>query len=714
MSVWIKQINISNFGPLGNRSFDLARLNLIYGPNESGKTFLTEFLLRSIFKYPSTVKWPLRDLPGQGKVILFGLDEKKEISFTPRGREKIEDFWKKQDSGLPPNMARLLVVKGGELSLVQSKDQTNRKFLANAISQDALFDKVLGGIKKNTQNAEIIDGGINGSNVGDIKQRSSLMDQIEGIKQLLSEIEKIYSLGPLREKERTLNFVNNQIDVQEEAKRYLAYQTKEKINSLEKEAIPESHLESMRDLIRDYENFNKEAKDIQDKISIKGTVEDDAIWLEQAALNWEEMKLDSVKKPGKTKLILSTSLILLGFFLGMIDYILSSHLQFSGINIPLLIIAILFFVSGFILNGINLFQFKHWTRNITQSSEREGIIESYRDRFGILINSFADLKVHLNSAKEDSIRISQFRERLSELHTSCERKSNDIQKMFEEYLGEDILPEEWNDKYLLLKKEQGEIEKEVSNLKQLFASLGVREEEFSFDSVEEEYQSEKLEKLLKDRNSIQGEIDKIENNLNGLKQRACQETRDDINEDWSIILEHIQEKLAEKISEYKKITANIIGGIGVTSILQKVKEEEEENIRQGLQSSEVVNILSNVTGHYNNIDIVGDQLLVVGDAEDFDLDSLSTGAKEQLFLAIRMGFASKLAGGSPLFMVFDDAFQHSDWDRRDRLIDVLFRLIELNWQIIYLTMDKHICGICKDMGEKTLGDDFRFYSLEEA
>ena len=146
--------------------------------------------------------------------------------------------------------------------------------------------------------------------------------------------------------------------------------------------------------------------------------------------------------------------------------------------------------------------------------------------------------------------------------------------------------------------------------------------------------------------------------------------------------------------------------------MQDLQQKEEEKVREGLQSKQVVDILSTVTGHYQSLDMDGEQLTVMGDYGDYNIDEiLSTGAREQVFLALRMGFASRIAGGDPLFMILDDAFQHSDWDRRDRLFDVVFDLVDSGWQMTYLTMDEHIRDKYQKMGKERFGDDFQFYSL---
>ena len=68
MSIRIEEINVRDLGPLkGEHHFPLETFNLIYGKNEVGKTFLVEFLLRSLFR--SSKGWRLRDFSAEGKVM---------------------------------------------------------------------------------------------------------------------------------------------------------------------------------------------------------------------------------------------------------------------------------------------------------------------------------------------------------------------------------------------------------------------------------------------------------------------------------------------------------------------------------------------------------------------------------------------------------------------------------------------------------------------
>jgi len=94
----------------------------------------------------------------------------------------------------------------------------------------------------------------------------------------------------------------------------------------------------------------------------------------------------------------------------------------------------------------------------------------------------------------------------------------------------------------------------------------------------------------------------------------------------------------------------------------------------------------------------------------YPLASLSTGAREQAFLALRMGFASIAMEGETGFLILDDAFQPSDWNRRKNLVAQTKSFVESGWQVFYFTMDDHMEELFKDEGA-TLGDGFRSHRL---
>src|SRR3970282_573068 len=107
VGIYIEQISVEHLGPMGGRTFEMGPFNLVFGRNETGKTYLVEFLLRALFRQAGA--WNLRNDVGQGKVRVRGLAA-EAVEFTPGGRRKLEDYWSEGEMGLPTNMVRLLGV----------------------------------------------------------------------------------------------------------------------------------------------------------------------------------------------------------------------------------------------------------------------------------------------------------------------------------------------------------------------------------------------------------------------------------------------------------------------------------------------------------------------------------------------------------------------------------------------------------------------------
>jgi len=65
--------------------------------------------------------------------------------------------------------------------------------------------------------------------------------------------------------------------------------------------------------------------------------------------------------------------------------------------------------------------------------------------------------------------------------------------------------------------------------------------------------------------------------------------------------------------------------------------------------------------------------------------SLSGGAIDQLYLAIRLSIGERYLQGETGFFILDDPFIKSDADRLNRQLDSLVRLAEDGWQILYFS-----------------------------
>ena len=140
--------------------------------------------------------------------------------------------------------------------------------------------------------------------------------------------------------------------------------------------------------------------------------------------------------------------------------------------------------------------------------------------------------------------------------------------------------------------------------------------------------------------------------------------------------------------------------------------DENSRIAQGLERGELTEPLQALTGRYRSIRLDDEKgLVITSDSdEDYPLAHMSTGAKEQTFLALRMGFASIAMEGQTGFLILDDAFQHSDWERRSKLVARILSFVESGWQVFYFTMDDHIRDLFQKEGDR-IGDSFKEHRL---
>ena len=122
MTFRIDRIKVKRAGPLeSDFEFEPGDLNLIYGNNETGKTYVVESLIRFLFKTNkgAPVARNLRGWDIAGKAIVSGL-KSDPVTFTMSG-QKLEDYWE-DGLGLPRDLARLLVVRAGETLLAEEVD----------------------------------------------------------------------------------------------------------------------------------------------------------------------------------------------------------------------------------------------------------------------------------------------------------------------------------------------------------------------------------------------------------------------------------------------------------------------------------------------------------------------------------------------------------------------------------------------------------------
>ncbi len=380
----------------------------------------------------------------------------------------------------------------------------------------------------------------------------------------------------------------------------------------------------------------------------------------------------------------------------------------------------------------NQIEEKEWQDKILKIKEDRNRlikeIEELKEKFNKLDVDETDFvkkdpKVEFKKSEYQNIRREV--ERLKELKKQEDKKDEEIQvimnelkklkekitNLFIKIINEKIEYSEWDNKIKNLERKRKEIIEKIKEKQGELKGLGVSEQEFERENPEVEFSQDKIvevEEKIKKLNEKQNELQ--EKFLN-LKAEICSITNLDISSEWNLIIEKLFQKRDEIINNLKEIESKIIAGKIISDTIEDILKEEDEKIIKLMNSEEVKYFLTQISKNYKNLlfDDLGN-ILISNDYDTFKLKDLSTGAKEQVLLAIRLGFTKKIIKKDSAFFILDDAFQHSDYDRRPFIVQSLINLAKNNWQIIYLTMDDHIKNLFERYSQ-CLGDKYKLIEL---
>lgn len=293
MAVRIDRIKVNRGGPLG-RDFELEAgdLNLVYGHNETGKTYIVETMINLLFRTGSRspAKWNLREWDLGGRIIISGLKD-DPVTFTKTGK-KLEDFWE-EGAGLPGDLSRLLVVKaGGTVLTGEADDGVGRDILKEYLSGVGLLDNIAERISTTVQGAILQDRQIDGARRGELKTRIQCMEELKRLNDLLSDVKEDYAAGEVYSLRKEKEAIEVELEGLQKAKRYRAAELHEDIQALyrEKDRLPaEEELAKLESDIRFYEGKREEYKTKSANLKELEGTSDDYKWAEAALNGYQEI-----------------------------------------------------------------------------------------------------------------------------------------------------------------------------------------------------------------------------------------------------------------------------------------------------------------------------------------------------------------------------------------------------------------------------------------
>ena len=696
MTIKISEINVKDLGPIPSFSNKFKLINLIYGKNEKGKTFLVEFIIRSIFSNPKN--WILRNLEGKGRVTISGLNKDLQ-DFKPESPKKIEDFWEESTKGFPQDFSKLLVVRAADVKLAIEKNGIDNSLLKECLSSKGIVDEILKEIKPTLQNATYEDGVIKGKRFGELKSYqdtlslfNDLSKQLELISNKFSESEITANTKVLEEKQGLLNELLK-------AKKHYAFQLDEKIRKIDQELdnYPETTLNDLNKAINNWDQLNEIKKNEEVELHEAKEKGKHYIWLKNAKEIYESRKLEELQKNVVIFFWISCLLLISSF----IAFFYFRRLEIALVTFILSILSI-----GYYIIKINkLLKRKNYTEEI------EDIKNGFVEKFDQPLNGIADINQKLEEIQPYHIQSDILSKNIDRKKEELFSLSREIENLIRTFHNNDFNFDQRKDILDKAREDKKGLENTKKSLEIDLANLKINSKDFLSNKSSIEWDSEKFESTKNEMDELNNLIQTQEQALNDLKQSSCVLVNMKISNNWEEIILKLNEKKIQLENELKILEAKCIAAIMITEIANELKLSEEQKIQEGFNTSQIAEYIHKITGKYEDISYREGNIFLKDSYKEFKIEDLSTGAYEQILLALRTGFAKNISGDEPMFLILDDAFQFSDWDRRPRLVELVFELANEGWQITYFTMDDHIRDLFKQEAKHLPKSDFSFIEI---
>ncbi len=696
MGIRIENIIVKDLGPIKDLSKKFGIFNLIYSRNEKGKTFLTEFIIRSLFKKPKD--WGYIRKGGKGKVTLSGFAD-GPIDFTPISKIKLEDHWEQEGSGLPASLAKLLVVRGGEAEIENKDVGISKHLIKSVLSGKKILDRIDSdsNISKTVKKAEIDNGRITISHMGEGEKFEDLEKKSEMIESLFKEIEEKYSAGKIAAYKITEESLRRKLEDLTRAKRHEAYLINREIKDLLDELVkfPEDSITQLSSGISEYHSIKGDLADLNSSYKEFQENGKHFNWLRDARTIYESAS-GIYSKPDLKLLIAGVVAAVISIVLLAMDQKIAGFVFFSMMAVS---------AGIYIKKLLDSFKFKG------QNEELDSIRAEFFERTGSELTNMAMFESVLKEQEKNLEKSNAIREQVDKRQGRLKDLWSSIQQQFFSLCGEEKEESEWNKAFNDLKQDEKYINGTIIDKRDKLSRLNIDESDFLEKDIGIKYSSEEY---VRTRERLKNTIENIEDEeklLGSLKERIRFETGDDQSIAWEGLIENLRSLRQGKESELREITAKIAAGIKVHRVISQLREEEDEKIQEGLGSESVLTHVRKLTGRYNSLKLDNEDVIISDEYEEYNLRDLSTGAREQVMLALRIGFSSKILDNDTLFLVLDDAFQHCDWEKRKILVKQLAETAKEGWQIIYLTMDDHIKKLFEDTAREYTDLDSRVIEL---
>ena len=687
MPIRIASIRVNRGGPLTHDfELDAGQLNLVFGHNESGKTYIVESMISFLFRQG----FPIRPWEFFGRVVVEGLDAEL-ISFTGKDRT-LEDYLDDDEKGLPRDLSKLLVVRAGETKLAPDPDGAGRRLLSRLLSGEEMLDEIQDRIPKAVRPATVENGAVvGGKRQGKMKERHKLLEERGRLDHLLEMVRRDFTTGIIPPLERNKRDAEEKLRALLLAKSHYAFRLHEKIAALEERMVElpnetscgelEADIGIFRAKTNDQATFREQLRNLEDE-------NDDYFWVQQALGNYKEIAVTQRSKRARPLFLVLTA----------ISFAAATIMGLFGQKLGV----------GLAAAATILFYWLYYTERskalvtVADDAELAKLKAEFRRRFDKELTDMAAIQSQVERLQKDFIRGEQLRDQLEELDRDIATQSGTITDALRLYVDTELSPETWRSELLELRNKRRLLDQEIGSTNNMLAALGVAESEYLKRNPGTKWEPERQSVLEDQVHFIQDQIREEQKHLDELRDRIAQETDLPSTTGWEELLSGLGERRDAVASDCKENTAEILAQTQLHAAIQEFREQETELIMSRLDQPKFTEPLFAITGRYGHISLDKDDIVLRDQNHNvFSLDQISTGAQEQAWLALRLGFASLSMQGQAAFLILDDAFQHSDWKRRPKLVAEILGLVESGWQVFYFSMDDHISSLFRAAAQES-------------
>ncbi len=706
MSIRIERVQVKPGGPLEQPiDWSCGDLTLAYGPNETGKSYVVEFLVKCLFRTGarSGSGWNLRDMGGGGGVTVSGLED-QSVKMSISKRPKIDEAWEADPRGLPQDLCRLLVVSQGNtrLSTTETDDGIETDMLREFFSGEHLIESIRNNraLPKSAASASFESGTISGSGQwSDKGERERILEEIDSTQDLVDRFNDQVSHGAIAALTASRDQLAGQLEQLQAGRQYRANQLDSQLTSSTDrlEALPSTEtIESVSADLRSLRRARVAVETKQERQHELTGQRDDLEWTVSALAHYDRIVSARPKASSSRGLIIASAIVAVLAVL-------------AGLFAQRLVLGLLAVVAGG-LAAAHLWR----TRNPPVPEpddpvELERIAIEFQRRFQQPLGDRASLEQKIEALKKLGNEAEVLGEQLG-LETAETRHETDrIGRLLSGWKSEDVSEDDWDSHIESLRQERQQLDQRVRETRSELDRLGLPPDGKDAPSPETPWDPDHFQQLTDQHRQATADLEDEIHDQSRLLEEAHRSVGDTTDPDWESLLAALERVLADRRQDYRNVTARMIAQVSVHRVLDDVADEEARMIQDGLEGAVIRESIRLMCPRYVALRSTEDGLVVVDDDDDeFPIKDLSTGAREQVFLGSRLGFARLALDGHPAFLILDDAFQHSDWSRREWLVQQVVTLVEAGWQVLYFTMDDHIRDLFDSTGQQ-LGD--RYVSL---